>query len=302
MVTPGPQPARWIRLAAFAALVSLCFYIMIDIGLAWMYVHELTSPGCFGSPQPLSRHPGYQAIVLNPKDGIALDAWFYPPENSVALLALGGPGGALGDRLPPVEFLLDQGYGVLQVGSRACARPPSTVTLGANELADAQAGLEFLAAQPKVERIGVFGYSMGGATAIRLAARQPQIRSVVAEGGYFNLGKDIIEPGLPKPIPEELLLYTIAGFFWIRSGENPFQVSPIDDLPQISPRPLLLIYGEHELAGGRGDLQSAAARQPKEIWVVPGGGHGQNHLVRPAEYQDRILRFFEESLLNHRGD
>jgi len=236
--------------------------------------------------------------MLHTQDGLDIRAWYYPPQNGAVLLALDGPGGSLGGGLPPVAFLVERGYGALQFDSRACAQPMSAVTLGGKEILDVRAGLDFLLTQPEVERIGAYGFSMGGVTAIRSAARYPEIGAIVAEGGFHNLGIDFIEPARHKPITENLMLYAIAGTFWVNTGVNPWQISPIDDLPRISPRPVLLIYGEYELASGRGRAQYNAAGEPKELWVVPGGGHGRNHLAAPGEYQQRVLDFFDQYLLD----
>jgi fermentation-respiration switch protein FrsA (DUF1100 family) len=168
--------------------------------------------------------------------------------------------------------------------------------LGHTEVLDAAAGLEFLADQPDVNRIGAMGFSMGGVTAIRTTARHPEIMAVVAEGGYYNLGDHIVNPENPSSLPLRVFLYSIAAFYWLQTGINPWTVSPIDDLPHINPRPVMLIYGEHELSAGRGDLQYAAAREPKALWIVPGGTHGTNHIASPKEYQSHVLDFFRITL------
>jgi dienelactone hydrolase len=127
--------------------------------------------------------------------------------------------------------------------------------------------LDFLLGRPEVDpgRIGVMGFSMGGVTAIRAAARHAQIAAIVAEGGYFNLGKHLAGNGATESIPMRALRYSIAAAYWLQVGENPWQVSPIDDLPAISPRAVLLIYGEGEIFNGLGDLQFSAAGEPKEL-------------------------------------
>ncbi|UCH58708.1 MAG: alpha/beta hydrolase, partial [Anaerolineales bacterium] len=96
--------------------------------------------------------------------------------------------------------------------------------------------------------------------------------------------------------PYRTFLYTIAGAYQFFSGVNPWQVSPIDDLPSISPRPLLLIYGEGEAGSGRALAQFDAAREPKTLWIVPGGAHGSNFAASPGEYQSRIVEFFNAAL------
>jgi dipeptidyl aminopeptidase/acylaminoacyl peptidase len=281
---------RWARVARLSLAGILSALLALNFALAWLFLDPLLEPGC-PPPEPLGPH---EVVRLETADGLVLEAWYYPGDNGRAVLALGGVGGALGDSLPPVEFLLETGYGVLQVGSRACAGGP--VTLGGKELLDAQAGLRFLLDRPEVERVALFGFSMGAAAAIRAAALQPQVDAVIAEGGYFNLGQDFVEPGSQRSPLRTVFLYTLALVYRLRTGVDPWQVSPVDDIGHISPRPLLLIYGQGEAESGRAELQYAAAGEPKVLWLVPGGDHGANHLAGGEEYQRRILDFLTQAL------
>jgi len=213
------------------------------------------------------------------------------------VIALGGLNGSLGSNLPPVEFLLKAGYGILQIDSRACADPPAAVTLGAREINDVQAALDFLKEQHEVKVIGVYGYSMGGVTAIRAAARYPHIAAVVTEGSYFNLGHHFTEAGQTRNLLICIFLYSLPISFWLQHRINPWEISPVDDIDQISPRPTLLIYGEHEAKSGQALAQYASAKNPKQLWIVPNGDHGTNHLINPYEYSLRVRSFFNIALL-----
>lgn len=290
------RAGRFLRLAAFTALSGLAAWLAIGQSLAWFYSSFLTHPSCQASPAQIPDIPAPQEIWLKTADGLSLKGWYYPGKNGAAILALGGMGGALGENLPPVNFLIQKGYGVLQIDSRACARPVRPVTLGAKEVFDAEAGLAFLQGQPDVKSIGIFGFSMGAAAAIRTTARRPEIAAVVAEGGYFNLGDDLIEPESQVSLLRRGFLYLIAGSYWLQTGANPWEISPIDDLAAISPRPVLLIYGEGEVASGRALAQFAAAREPKGLWVVPGGAHGSNFAASPGEYRRQVTEFFNRAM------
>jgi fermentation-respiration switch protein FrsA (DUF1100 family) len=79
-------------------------------------------------------------------------------------------------------------------------------------------------------------------------------------------------------------------------GVDPFAISPVDDLANTSLQPVLLIYGSEEIASGRGELQYAAAQEPKELWVVEGGKHGTNYAIARQEYKKRVLEFFTQAL------
>jgi dipeptidyl aminopeptidase/acylaminoacyl peptidase len=284
------------RLVILAVLVIIVTAVAMDLGLAWMYVFAVTHPGC-PTPQPIPGIKAPEEHWLKTEDSKNLRVWYYPSRNGAAILAMGGMTGSLGSQLPPVGFLIQHGYGVLQVDSRACAIPPELVTLGLYEVYDATAGLAFLQSRPEVDpgRIGAFGFSMGSAAIVRMAAHYPGIAAVLNEGGYFNLGRDFVEPDDPVNIFKQLFLYTIAYLFWWEVGTNPWESSPLDDIASINPYPLLLIYGEHELMSGRGEQQYQAAGQPKELWVVPGGAHGTNYWVAKEEYERRVLDFFDNA-------
>ena len=288
---------RFVRLAVFAIVAVLAAVLAINTVLANAFVHALTRPGCVRNRAYISGIARPKEILLRTADEITLRAWYYPSQNGAAILALGGQSGSLGGQLPPVRFLIEHGYGILLIDSRACAAPARPVTLGAREVLDIAAGVEFLESRPEVQKIGAIGFSMGGVGAVRAAARYPRIAAVVDDGGYFNLGNDFVEPNQPKPLTRSLFLYMVAGVYWAQTGANPWQVSPIDDLPKISPRPVLLIYGEHEAGSGRAQAQFDAARQPKTLWIVPGGDHGSNYRVAQAEYERIVAEFFDRYLL-----
>lgn len=288
---------RFFRLTLFGIFALVFALIAIDITLAWIYISALTHPAC-PIPRTLDNISPPEEHWLLTEDGLTLRAWYYPSENGRAILTAGGLGGSLGQTLPPVKSLIRAGYGVLQVDTRACADPPARVTLGADEIYDAAAGLEFLIARPEIDpqRIGAFGFSMGAVTLIRASARQPRIRALIAEGGYANLGEHITQPGAEKSLPRQVFLYTVAETYWLQTGVNPWLVSPRDDLASIGSSPVLLIYGEGEIERGGGWEQFKAAHKPKALWVVPGGDHGSNHLAAPQEYERRVLEFFEQEL------
>jgi len=286
-----------LRLGFFALVAIVAALIAVDFSLAWVYISALTQPGC-SAPISLDDIDLPEEHWLPTEDGHSLRAWYYPSKNGAAILALGGIGGSLGEALPPARALIEAGYGVLQIDSRACAKPPARVTLGADEMQDVVAGLDFLLSRSEVapDRIGGLGFSMGGVTLIQAAARLPQIQALIAEGGYDQLGHHIVQPGAKTSLGRKIFLYTVAGVFWLQTGVNPWEVSPIADLPAISPRPVFLIYGEHEIARANGRAQFDAAGEPKRLWVVPGGDHGDNYHIAIEEYERRVLEFFDQAL------
>ena len=68
-----------------------------------------------------------------------------------------------------------------------------------------------------------------------------------------------------------------------------------------APRPVFLVYAVP--VGGKGyrqPLYYAAAGAPKEIWRAPGSGHTGGLEAQPAEYERRVVEFFDAALLGSR--
>lgn len=286
---------RFLRLSIFAIAALLVLLSVINFGSAWILVTAMTHPFC-QTPHILDEIPTPEEHWLTADDGVSIRIWYYPSQNGAAVMTFGGMNGSLGNRLPPAAYLIRAGYGVVQVDSRACAQPSAPVTQGHDELYDAEAALEFLLSRPEIDpqRIGVAGFSMGGATALRVTARHPEIQAAVRDGGFSNLGK-LLTPQDSQSIPTQILQSTIFIFYKFRSGVDPWEVDPITDLQLISPRPALLIYGEHEAAAGWEQYDSAD--ENVELWIVPNGRHGRNYLVEPDAYAQRVLDLFDQALL-----
>jgi fermentation-respiration switch protein FrsA (DUF1100 family) len=64
----------------------------------------------------------------------------------------------------------------------------------------------------------------------------------------------------------------------------------------ISPIPLLVIHGDQDpiVPAHHGQRLFELAREPKQIWIVPDGGHIQ--AFRKSEYRDRFVAWLTEVL------
>lgn len=132
------QPAFGVRickLIGFGLVVSSAIYLDINIALAFVYTSVFTLAPCPTNPIPPAGLPSPTEVFLKTRDGLAVPVWYYPPTNGAVIIALDGPRGAVGSGVPPIDFLVRQGFGVIQIGSRACVKPKrAPVTLGGKEL------------------------------------------------------------------------------------------------------------------------------------------------------------------------
>jgi dienelactone hydrolase len=227
--------------------------------------------------------------------GYALRGWFATgltrPES--VLVVLPGASGNTEFALRDAEIAAEAGYSTLIYEHRSCADPALMHSGGYFEAQDLISAVDYLASRPEVRHIGVMGFSTGGTAALLAASQDTRIEAVIAMGGFSSLEADVLEPG-SRHSPFDWALRRIVFYFISRElGISPDLIDPELQIHRLSPRPLLLVYGEDE--SWNGEALYAAAGDPKELWIVPGAGHGGYQDAYPSEYRDRIQAFLREA-------
>lgn len=247
----------------------------------------------------------WETVHFPSPDGLRLAAWFIPPDpnsNGATIIFVHGMGGNRGNLLDEAVMLHDHGYGALLLDLRSCGESEGTMnTLGYEEWKDVRGAVDYLLTRPEVdaENIGLVGHSLGGAVVLRAAARIPEIKAVIAESAFTSL-EDNIKQGVPAllGLPAFPFAPLVVYFGERETGVDLHEVRPIDDLPQISPRPILFIHGElDEII----DVENArrlyaAAGDPKELYIIPNVGHGGLPQAEPEEFERRVAGFFDQYL------
>lgn len=202
------------------------------------------------------------------------------------------------EMLSRARFLSKQGYGVLLIDLQAHGETPGKrITFGLRESKDVEVAIDFLRKTFPSERVAAIGVSLGAA-AIVLAKHALQLDAVVLESLHPTI-EEAAENRLRLHLGEygtvllPLVLAQLAFYFDVPIIE----LDPITHIGDLD-APLLLIAGsadEHTKVPETERL-FAAARQPKDIWIVPGAGHFNMHSYAGREYEDRISDFLNGHL------
>lgn len=256
------------------------------------------SPADFGLP--------YEPVHLIADDGVRIEGWRVPhgAQPAGALLLLHGFSASKADLLDLAQELHRScPFDLLLLDLRAHgASEGRMISFGLREVLDVRAALEFLAQDPRTRAlpVGCYGVSMGGAVALLAAARFPSIRAVAADSCYADLGQAIARAErLTYHIPRIPLGQAVLWGTQLRLGCRLESLNPLRAVREISPRPLLLIHGGRDvgipLDHGRRLL--SAARDPKELWVVPEAEHAACFYKEKEAYVRKVGRFFSDAFL-----
>jgi fermentation-respiration switch protein FrsA (DUF1100 family) len=247
----------------------------------------------------------WEEVSFVAADGVQLAGWFIPPDphgDGAALIYVHGLGNNREELLDQAAMLRTYGYGALLFDLRNHGESEGEITtLGYTEVEDLRGAVTYLLQRPEVDkdRIGVVAHSLGSAVAIRGAARIPEIRALVVQSAFSSIEDNIAEgvkafTGLPAFPFAPLVIW----FGERETGLKIRHVRPIDDVSQISPRGILFIHGVQDPAiPVENSLRLyEAAGEPKELWLIPHGGHGGFYREEPVEFEGRVVSFLDAHL------
>ncbi|HYZ54392.1 MAG TPA: alpha/beta fold hydrolase [Streptosporangiaceae bacterium] len=240
--------------------------------------------------------PVVMAKTLVTDDGVPIDAVHLPQESDLAIVI--AHGFTFSWQRPAVWRIstrLNRIAGIVSFDFRGHGRSGGLSTLGDRELADLAVAVGY-ARELGYEQIAAVGFSMGASIVVRYAGLVGGLDAAVSVSGpgrWYYRGTERMrrvhfaaERRIGRLVTRMLTNTRVSPVRW-----NPTPVPPDEAAAQISPIPLLIVHGDKDLYFPVEHAQRLyeAARDPKELWLVPGFGHAETG-CRPA-LVDRIGRW-----------
>ena len=296
LTTIGPCPAVW------ASNDPTGFSVTGPDGA------PLAGHGRFDS-RPYLMPPPEDVRIPSRTAGIVLAGWFIAAANPGApvVIVVHGRGSCRRDptALLPAGMLHRNGFAVLMVDLREHGE--STIedghfAAGTEEYQDILGAWDWLRTARSVEpdRIGFAGVSLGAATSLIAAGREPAVAAVWADSSHADLPRFIRDELARQGYPTFLDVGAVVAGRILR-GDDLAAISPLDSVRRFAGRPLFLTHGEadvvidvrhgHELAGA-----ARTSGTNLETWFVPGAGHTLAMVDQAPEYERRIIAFFGTAL------
>ncbi len=243
----------------------------------------------------------YEEVSFASTDGLILRGWFVPAASADAPAILYAPATAHDQRsgLSLVPAFHQAGYHVLLFSYRGHAQSEGKrggFTYGDAESRDVDAAVQFLHESKHIGKIGILGHSVGAASAILSAARNPLVGAVIAVAP-FTCVSDVWYTNRPRLVPSFLLDWAL----WVaekRRGFDREEICPLRVVDRIAPRPLLIIHGteDQRITEEQVSLLFDAAREPKTLWLVKGADHRQVRSPVLDELSEDVIAFLDTAL------
>ncbi|HEV8489269.1 MAG TPA: alpha/beta fold hydrolase [Candidatus Limnocylindrales bacterium] len=207
--------------------------------------------------------------------------------------------------LLPAGMLHRNGYAVLLIDLRDhgdSTFEDGRYAGGTEEYRDVLAAWDWLRTAQGVpaDRIGLLGVSLGAATVLIAAGEEAGVAATWEDSSYADIEVAIRAELTREHYPTFL---ERGGIFMARllSGDDLAALSPIGGVRKMGSRPLFITHGtaDQRLSVDYAhDLEAArrAAGGTVESWMVDGAGHVQAMALHPAEYEDRLVDFFDRTI------
>jgi dipeptidyl aminopeptidase/acylaminoacyl peptidase len=280
--------------ATILRIVLIIISVLVILSL-WGFYSSIRPPKIISSLTPRELKLNYEDVSFKTADGLTLHGWYIPSakETEKTVILLHGYPADKGNILPALAFLHED-FNLLLFDFRYLGKSEGSYsTAGAKEAQDLLAAIQFLKGRG-INKVGVWGFSMGGAVALMAIERAPEIRVVISESSYASLAEMAFElmkiPGFNYPIA-----YLVDLWAKLFLGIDLREASPADRIRNTK-IPILLIHSSADAVipfSHARRLQQALVNNPNaEFWFHENFAHGQ----LASDYRTRIKEFFLKHL------
>jgi pimeloyl-ACP methyl ester carboxylesterase len=261
-------------------------------GWLWLIQRRMMYlPTPLGTVTPADWGIPYQEVwipVLGRGQRGQLHGWWMPTgdDPGLTVLYLHGNSGNISDNIGPVQRFHALGLSVLTVDYRGYGRSSGPFPSEARLYEDAAAAYQFLTHEKKVSphHLVLYGHSLGGAIAIDLACRCPDLAALVVEGSFTSMG-DMAERSAYHP------WFPVR---WILTQ----QFESLAKARHLS-LPTLYIHGSADASvpATMGQALYHATPAPKDLWLVPSADHNDLITQTGADFDRHLRQFIQHHIL-----
>ena len=278
----------WVGALAIAYLTA-CLYLLLR------QQYFIFKPPTVIRTTPSAFNMEYQDVWLSISTASGqinhIHGWWVPGTTSEApvWLFLHGNGSTIGDEVKRPFWFHQLGYSCFMIDYRGYGRSQGKFPTESSVYADVETAWKYLTQQRQIppERIFVYGHSLGGALAIELALKHPEMGGLAVEGSFTTMRSMVNHLYRQFGIfPVELLLHQ--------------RFDSLNKVRSLS-MPVVFIHGTSDRLIPAHMSQSLfeAASEPKKLLLVPEAGHHNVGELGGEQYFQAIQWVVQQSSVRH---
>lgn len=265
--------------------------------LVYSYIHPPRIPI---DKTPTDFGMNYENVNFRTSDNVEIRGWFIPAKEKgkpTIIFCHGYPANRL-EVLNRAEFFY-QKYNLLLFDFRGLGESGGFYSsFGVYEQRDLIAAINYLKKRDDIsEKIGIFGFSMGGAVTLMAASNFPkEVKAIVVESPYSSL-EGIIHFTFRQKIWQEITAQIAVQMARLFLRINIKNFSPVEAVKSIK-IPLLIIHSRDDRQIPFEDSKRIfeSANEPKFFWAPLNSDHGRIVVDYKIEYKRRMEEFFTKYL------
>jgi len=278
-----PRRSLWFRLAG-GAISAIAATYLLTVGALWYWQATfIFRPSPIVDVTPGDSGVTFEKVSL-PISGAQLAGWWVPAENpqTATLLYLHGNANNVGANAQEVVRFHHAGVNVFIFDYRGYGESTGGPPRERLMYEDADRAWTYLVSDRRLppDTIAIYGHSLGSAVAVDLASNHPEAGALIIEGVVTSIADLANEMGVGSFLPVRLIL-----------TERFDAISKIGSVHI----PTLILEGDSDRPLRARRLYDSA-REPKQLVLIPGGGHEDSAELNPAVYFSTLDSF----LLQHR--
>ena len=237
----------------------------------------------------------HEEVKFKSADDIMLSGWFIPNNKTkAAVIVMHGYPADKANLLGIAEFLSKE-FNVFLFDFRSFGQSEGKyTTVGYLEKNDLLGAIKYLEDGKNITKIGLYGFSLGGAVA--LTVDNKNIQAIVADSAYARLSRMVEQVYRIFLIFKYPLVYLTKLYAKLFLGIIVDNVNPVDNIKNIRV-PILLIQAEND---SQIPVKEAYllhdANKKSELWIVEDADHGMSHSINPEKYEKKVIGFFKKNI------
>ncbi|AMW27549.1 MULTISPECIES: alpha/beta hydrolase [Arthrospira] len=267
-------------------VLTIVSYLIICVGLLLFQNRLIFFPSKTIEKTPDLLGMLYQEVWLKLPDSTSeseqINGWWIPGDSDIVILDLHGNSSNIGGNLGYAKQFHHLGFSVFLIDYRGYGCSSDRFPCEQRVYEDAELAFNYLVNSRNIppDKIVVFGHSLGGAIAIELATKHPQIAGLIIESSFTSI-LDMVK------VKKQYRIFPINWLLHQRFDS----LAKVRELKM----PILFTHGTADelVTASMSEQLYQACPEPKQLLMIPDADHNHVKEMGGDRYRETIKKFVE---------